>query len=252
MAEALLEARGLGHRFGDGGWGFRGIDFVLGRGELVVLAGRNGAGKTLFAKHLAGLLVPSEGVVLFEGRPLLGFTESPSHRVGYVFQDARLQIVGDRVEEDARFGPENLGLKAHDARERADKAIEECGLWALREAFVHTLSGGELRRLAVAGILAMRPAVVILDEPFANLDRDGVYSVVRIISQLNREGIALMIVTHELEKILGLADRLIVMDKGAIVLSGHPDPTLSSGVEAFGLRNPLRHLRSIKDLAWLD
>jgi biotin transport system ATP-binding protein len=252
VADALLEARSLGHRFSDEVWAFRGIDFALGRGELVVLAGRNGAGKTQFAKHLAGLLHPTEGTVLFEGRPLLEYRESPSLRVGYVFQDARLQIVGDRVEEDARFGPENLGIEADTVRERAAAAIMECGLSALRDSFVHTLSGGELRRLALAGILAMQPAAIILDEPFANLDRDGVCSVVRIIYELHREGIALLVVTHELEKILGLADRLAVMEKGAIVLSGRPEATLSAGIEAYGLRDPLRSPRSIKDLAWLD
>ena len=130
--------------------------------------------------------------------------------------------------------------------------MEVCGLEARREALVHTLSGGEQRRLAIAGVLALKPAAIILDEPFANLDFEGVRSVLRVVKELSAEGIALLAVTHELEKLLGLADRLVVMDGGRIVLEGDPEPTLAQGVERFGLRDPLRPASSVKELTWLD
>jgi biotin transport system ATP-binding protein len=252
MPEALLVARGLGKRFPDGAWAIRDIDFSIGAGEIVVLAGRNGAGKTVLAKHLAGLMEPTEGKVLFSGKGFKDFKEAPAARVGYVFQDARLQLVGDRVEEDVLFGPANLGIEEGLARKSVDRAIERCGLGDRRTAFVHTLSGGEQRRLALAGMVAMNPAVIILDEPFANLDREGVGSVLRVAAELSAEGIALLVVTHEIEKLLGMADRLVVMEGGRIALSGEPEATLAAGVERFGLRDPLRRVTSVKDLLWLD
>lgn len=252
MPEPLLQARGLGKRFPGTAWALREVDFRLAAGELAVLAGRNGAGKTVLAKILAGLLEPSEGEVLFGGAPLLSYPESPAARVGYVFQDARLQLVGETVQEDLRFGPESLGLGAAEAAARAEVAMGLCGLSERRQSPVHALSGGEQRRLALAGVLALSPAAIILDEPFANLDRDGVSSVLRVLKTLVAEGIALLVVTHELEKLLGMADRLAVMDRGRIVLAGEPGPTLAAGIERFGLRDPLRPASSVGDLLWLD
>lgn len=217
-----------------------------------MLAGRNGAGKTVLAKTLAGLVEPSEGEVLFEGRTFAEYRDPPAARVGYVFQDARLQLVGETVADDVLFGPANLGMAPGEARDRADRAIARCGLAERRDAFVHTLSGGEMRRLALAGMLAMGPAAVILDEPFANLDREGVSSVLRVVAELAADGIALLVVTHELEKVLGMANRLAVMDGGRIVLSGDPEPTLAAGVERFGLRDPLRRATKVEELSWLE
>jgi energy-coupling factor transporter ATP-binding protein EcfA2 len=252
MTKVLLEARTLGRRFPDGCWAVRAIDFAIARGEIVVLAGRNGAGKTVLAKHLAGLAEPTEGIVLFEGRRFSEYSAPPAARVGYVFQDARLQLIGDTVEDDVLFGPANLGIAPREAQERADRAIERCGLGERKRAFVHTLSGGEIRRLALAGMIAMGPSVVILDEPFANLDRDGVSSVLRVVADLAAEGIAILVVTHELEKVLGMSHRLDVMDGGRIVLSGEPGPTLAEGIERFGLRDPLRKTTKVEELSWLE
>ncbi len=251
MSEALLRASGLGKRFPDGRWAVRGVDFTIEPGQVVVLAGRNGAGKTVLAKLLAGLIAPTEGELFFEGRPFADIEGLPASRVGYVFQDARLQLVGDRVADDVLFGPENLGADELGARRSADRAIELCGLAERRDAFVHTLSGGEQRRLALAGIIAMDPAVIILDEPFANLDRDGVTAVLGIVAGLAATKTAVLVVTHELEKVLGMADRLDVMADGRMALSGEPDGTLAAGVEGFGLRNPMRAAATIRDLVWL-
>jgi len=246
-----LEARSLGYRFEDGGWAFRGVDLELRAGEILVLAGRNGAGKTLLAKHLAGLLEPTEGRALSRGVELRSIKGGPARAVGYVFQDARLQTVGETVEDDVLFGPANLGLGKAQARTRADEAIAACGLDDLRRSFVHTLSGGEQRLLAIAGVLAMRPAAAILDEPFANLDRDGVAAVLRVIKAMSESGIAVLVITHEIEKVLALASRFAVMDGGRIALSGDPASVLAAGVEAHGLRDPFRAPRSIEDLTWL-
>jgi energy-coupling factor transporter ATP-binding protein EcfA2 len=248
--EPLIRAEGLGHRFGDGAWAFRGIDYSLECGRIAVLAGRNGAGKTFFAKHLAGLLEPTEGRVLIDGRGLETIRGSAAGLVGYVFQDARLQIVGETLLEDALFGPINLGLSQDVALSRARMALLACGLADREEGFVHKLSGGELRRLAIAGVLAMGPSAVIMDEPFANLDLGGVRAVLAIARNMAMEGMAVLIVTHEIEKVLGLASHFAIMDGGKIVLSGAPAEVLAQGIESFGLRNPFRLLKGVEDMEW--
>lgn len=248
----LITARGLGYQFPDGEWAFRNVDIELASSKVHVLAGRNGAGKTLLAKNLAGLLRPSEGMVLYRGENLHALKNRiTAEIVGYVFQDARLQTVGETVEDDLAFGPANLGLGKAEARERAERAMLSCGIERLRRSFVHTLSGGELRLLAIAGLVAMRPAALILDEPFANLDRDAVVSVLRVIQNLAIEGMAVLVITHEVEKVLALASVFTVMDRGGIVRSGDPASVLAAGIEAFGLRDPFKAPRSLAELSWL-
>lgn len=256
MAEnaPVLEAKGLGYRFPDGEWAFRELSLALESGEMSLLAGRNGSGKSFFAKNLAGLLVPSEGQVLVEGRELRRLGRSAAAFVGYVFQDVRLQTVGETVLDDALFGPRNLGLPSDEARARAEAALASCGLEPLASAFVQGLSGGELRRLAIAGVLAMGPRALILDEPFANLDPEGVGDIVRLIRSLLEGGMAILVVSHEIEKILGLASSFSVMERGRLVLSGPPGAVLSAGIEDYGLRDPFGHgsaASRIEELLWL-
>jgi energy-coupling factor transporter ATP-binding protein EcfA2 len=171
--------------------------------------------------------------------------------VGYVFQDARLQTVGETVLDDALFGPTNLGLPHGEAHESAWSAIRSCGLEGKADSFVHDLSGGELRRLAIAGVLAMRPKAVILDEPFANLDPEGIKSVLGLTRSMADRGMAILVITHEIEKVLGLAKSFAIMDRGRIVLSGSPADVLAAGIEVHGLRDPFRPQSELKDLAWL-
>jgi biotin transport system ATP-binding protein len=247
---SAIDAVGLGFRFTDGAWAFRGVDFALRFGEIAVLAGRNGAGKTILAKNLAGLLQATEGSVRLGGREIASIKGSLATEVGYVFQDARLQLVGETVLDDALFGPISVGIPMREAVSRAEKALRDCGLFERRNMFVHRLSGGELRRLAIAGALALGPKAMILDEPFANLDPEGIKGLIEITMGMARDGIAILVVTHEIEKVLGLATRFSVMDGGGIVLSGPPAEVLAEGIESYGLRDPFSHQRSLEDLAW--
>ena len=247
-----IQAVGLGHRFNDGVWAFRDIDIALFPGEVTVLAGRNGAGKTFLAKTLAGLLDPTEGKVLVRGVEMRAIRGPRAKKVGYLFQDARLQTVGETVLDDVLFGPTNLGLPEAEALSRAKTALLACGLADFEHSFVHRLSGGELRRLAMAGLLAMMPDVMILDEPFANLDVEGVRSVLKIVLEMAGKGIAILVVTHEVEKVIGIAHAFVVLDGGDLVLSGEPSAVLAQGIESFGLRDPFHAGHSFKDLTWLD
>jgi energy-coupling factor transporter ATP-binding protein EcfA2 len=247
----VLEARGLGYKFADGAWAFRSVDLKLGSGAITVLAGRNGAGKTMLAKTLAGIFTPTEGKVSVDGEELGSISGGVARRLCYVFQDARMQTVGDTVLDDALFGPTCIGILPGEARERALDAISRCGLSDRAERFVHELSGGELRRLAVAGALSMRPEAIILDEPFANLDPSGVRDILGLMKDLAAQSIAILVISHEIEKVLGLAERFLVMDAGRVVLSGSPEEVLRRGIEAYGLRDPFRPRSGVSELSWL-
>ena len=225
----LFHARNLGFRFRDGIEGLKGIDCTIREGEFVVIAGRNGSGKTLFARHLAGLQPPGSGSLEFRGVALPGSLPRLRRAVGLVFQDTDSQILGQTVEEDVAFGPSNLGLLPQEIQQRTAEALAGARLEHALHRRPETLSGGEKRRLSIAGILAMRPECIILDEPFANLDMESVNDVASLCRDLASTGMTLIVVTHELEKILGHATRLLVLDGGRLVFDGPPinaDPEL--------------------------
>ncbi len=218
----LFRTEGLSHRFRDGTTALRRIDLSISSGEFIVLAGRNGSGKTLLARHLVGISSPTEGSVAFRGTDLRKGMSLLRSSVGFVFQDTDSQILGQTVGEDVAFGPSNLRLSPQDIELRTKEALAEARLSGKEERRPETLSGGEKRRLAMAGVLAMQPECLILDEPFANLDLESVQDIVRICGELKAKGITLIVVTHELEKILPLADRLIILDRGEIRFDAEP------------------------------
>lgn len=249
---SLIETTALRHEFQPGMAVLEAGPISLSSSSLTILAGRNGSGKTVFSKILAGLIEPTKGEVRAGSRLLRDIPGGPAAAVGYAFQDARVQAVGERVFDDCLFGPMNLGKGLGEAGKMAEEALRSCGLWERREAYVYSLSGGELRRLSLAGILALDPSVLVLDEPFANLDLDGVRSVLRILLALRDRGKALLVATHELEKILAFAQRVIVLDAGKVVLDGPPGSLLERDPSPWGLRNPLSRASRLEELSWLD
>ncbi len=247
----LARVEALVHRFPDGGLGLDGVDLRLEEGDFLVLAGRNGSGKSLLARHLIGLARPSSGRVLCRGRHVAADPLEARRTIGYVFQDADAQIVGQTLLEDAAFGPSNLGLPRAEIAARAREALAQVGLSALENRRPDSLSGGERRRLAIAGVLALRPACVLLDEPFANLDLPAIRSVLGVIADLHSGGRTVVVVTHELEKVLAHATRLAVMDQGRVVFDGAPDGLARSRYEELGLMDPFRSGAALKELSWL-
>ena len=239
-----------------------GVSFDIHEGQCLMIAGSNGSGKTLLMRIIAGLLPPSGGELLFRGQSLFDAakpgvirreTESRLRReLGLVFQDAEAQIVGETVEEDAAFGPENLGLSAADAGAAAAQALAAMGLGEKRLHSPRRLSGGEKRRLGIAGVLAMGCTTLIMDEPFANLDWPGVVQTLSIIRDLKNSGKTLIILTHELEKALALADRLIILHRGSICDDGPPVEVLDRLDPAWGVRDPRRNYAAVEDCSWLE
>ncbi len=201
-----------------------GVDITINKGEFVVVLGHNGSGKSTFAKHINGLLVPTEGKVI-----VAGYDTSVDENIwevrskaGMVFQNPDNQIVATIVEEDVAFGPENLGVEPKEIRKRVDEALERVNMSEYKKHGPHLLSGGQKQRVAIAGILAMMPECIVLDEPTAMLDPSGRKEVVETILDLNKNhGITIVFITHFMEEAVK-ADRIYVMDQGKVIVDGTP------------------------------
>jgi biotin transport system ATP-binding protein len=247
----IIEIENLKHRFADGTLGLDSINLKIRSGAFVVFAGPNGSGKTTLIRHLNGLLLPTTGYVKVAG---VSVQKDPMHArrlVGMMFQDADSQIVGETVYGDVAFGPENLRLDRDLIRERVALALDVVSLKDFAEQRPHLLSGGEKRRLAIAGILALKPRVIAFDEPFASLDYPGVKQVLRQILTLHQTGHTILVITHDLEKVLAHADRLIIMQKGKIVRDGEPGKIIGD-LETFGVRAPCASHLGMEVRSWLN
>ena len=221
------------------------ISFSVYNGDCIVISGPNGSGKTVLMTLLAGLEKPSVGSILRTG------LDGKNLRVGLVFQEADTQILGDTVEEDVLFGIRNSKLPKETAEQRLETVLKQMGLYEQRHAPARSLSGGQKRRLAVAGILMMEADVIIFDEPFANLDFAGVVQVTTMIAQLKQNKKTIIVLTHELEKVLALANRLIILHNGRLVYDATPENALSGTIlTQYGIRNPLCAYHELADLVW--
>jgi len=248
---AIIQVENLVHRFADGTVGLDRVSLDVVEGTFVILAGANGSGKTTLLRHLNGLLRPTSGTVRVGGVAVQKDPLRARTLVGMMFQDADSQIVGETVYADVAFGPENLKLGRAEIDRRVQEALEVTGLVHLAEKRPHLLSGGEKRRLAIAGILAMQPRVIVFDEPFSNLDYPGVRQVLEQILKLHRSGQTIVLTTHDLEKVLAHADRLVFMRGGKIECDG-PPPALVAGSEAYGVKCPMVVGRGVEALSWLN
>ncbi len=247
----LLRLEKVDHRFSDGSLGLSEISLCLNQGDFLVLAGRNGSGKSLLVRHLLGLCRPSSGRVLYRGVPISAQLEKVRSALGLVFQEAEAQIIGQTVDEDVAFGPENLRLPRRLIEERREKAMRRVHLDGLGGRLPDSLSGGERRRLAIAGSLAMEAECLILDEPFANLDLPSIRLCLETIVELHASGTTILLLTHELEKVLAHANRLAIMERGRLAYDGSPDDFYPEEFERYGLANPYRSYQRRADLSWL-
>lgn len=217
VGDAVIDVRDLRYRYPDGVEALRGVNFVLHRAETVAIFGANGSGKTTFLSHLVGLL-RGEGLVEVCGLTVNGANLSLiRQRVGLLFQDADDQIFMPTLEEDVAFGPLNMGLDPAQARQRVDRCLEQVGLAAERDRPPHRLSPGARRRAALAGVLAMEPEVILLDEPATFLDPPARKALIETLRALPQ---AKILVTHEVALAEGLADRAVFFEAGRIVAEG--------------------------------
>ena len=208
---------------------FKNLDLQIETGSFVAILGSNGCGKSTLAKHFNSILLPSGGKVYVCGmdtadeEKLLAVRKS----VGMVFQNPDNQIVANVVEEDVAFGPENLGIASPAIRKRVDEALKQVGMYEYREHAPHLLSGGQKQRIAIAGVIAMEPKCIVLDEPTAMLDPKGRREVVDTIARLNREkGITVVLITHHMDE-AAKAQRVVVLNGGRIAADGTPGEVFS-------------------------
>ena len=206
-----------------------GVSLDIEKGEFVTVIGHNGCGKSTLAKHLNAMLLPDSGKVIVDGddTSVEEKTFDIREKVGLVLQNPDNQLVASIVEEDVAFGPENLGVEPAEIRRRVDDALKAVDMYDYREHESHKLSGGQKQRVAIAGILAIQPQCIVLDEPTAMLDPSGREEVISTLLKLNREKkITVVLITHFMDEAV-LADRVVVMDSGKILLLGTPDEVFS-------------------------
>lgn len=203
----------------------RDVSFSIEQGSFVAVLGHNGSGKSTLAKLMNGMLKPTEGHVTVDGMDTADELNEMliKRRVGMVFQNPDNQLVATVVEEDIAFGLENIGLEREEMKRRVAMALEEVGMSEYREAAPYNLSGGQKQRIAIAGIIAMQPRYIVLDEPTSMLDPVGRRDVIgTIVSLCKNEGITVILITHFMEEAL-LADRVVVMNGGSVMMDGRPD-----------------------------
>ncbi len=217
----------------------RNVSFSLDEGSLCVIGGENGSGKSVLMNIIAGLEKADSGTVSSYGR------------AGLVFQEADTQILGETPHEDISFGLKNQRKSKEEIEKAVNDALLQTGLSSKADYPARFLSGGEKRRLAVACMLSMNFPVLILDEPYANLDFGGVKQVNSLVKKLKEDGKTIIILTHELEKCMALADRFIVLFRGDKVFDGSPEDGLKQNLESWNIRNPLASYSSVSDLLWI-
>ena len=219
-----------------------GVDMEVKKGDFIAILGHNGSGKSSLAKHINGILFPTEGHVYVNDMDTQDMSKIWHIRqtAGMVFQNPDNQIIGSMVEEDVAFGPENLGVPTDEIWERVDRCLRAVNMEAFRESSPNKLSGGQKQRVAIAGIMAMEPECIVLDEPTAMLDPRGRQDVIDTVHELNREkGITILLITHNMDEVIG-ADHVFVMDQGRVVMSGTPREIFEQveEIKSYGLEIP--------------
>lgn len=253
-APFAIEAEAVSLTYPDGFVALTDVVFRVRRGEFVAMLASNGSGKTTLIKVLAGLLTPQKGAVRVDGRALRDYPQADLYqRVGLVFQNPNDQLFGATVAEDVAFGPRNLGLPEDEVQRRVTEALVAVGAGDLGERAIHHLSFGQQKRVAIAGVLAMKPSILILDEPTAGLDPGGEHSMLHLLSTLNRQqGITIVLATHSVDTLPLFADRIYLLNRGRVLKEGPSEVVFRDHelIESASLRLPYvsRLLHELKKL----
>ena len=217
------------------------VSIEIKRSEYIAIAGSNGSGKSTFARCLNGLLLPTEGEILVDGMDTNDddLIWDIRKKIGMVFQNPDNQIVSSMVEDEVAFGPENIGIENPELRKRVDNALKSVGMYEYRNREAHKLSGGQKQRIAIAGAVAMRPDCIVFDEPTAMLDPKGRSQVMKVIRELNDQGITIILITHFMEEVAE-ADRVLVMKSGKLLADSVPEDVFADTnlIESAGLEIP--------------
>lgn len=247
MTNTLLCTKRISKSFNEKQY-LKDVSLKIFKGEFLVIAGCNGSGKTLLIKHLNGIYPIKKDTLFFKGQDCYKKEKEMKKRIGIVFQNPDTQIVGLTVRSDIEFGPRNLGYSKQRIDEVVSRVIDVMEISHLADRNPHTLSGGEKKRVTIAGILAMNPEIIIFDEPFIGLDYPGVVSVTKSLIKLREHGETVVVITHDLEKVLKYCNRVIIMSSGEIVNEGSPEELIED-FENWGIRRPVQ--QKVEDMTWL-
>ena len=231
MNEVHLSIKNLSYRYPDGTHALKNVSMEILKGQKVAIMGPNGAGKSTLFSHFNGLTEPKSGYLEIDGKKMEYDKKTLleiRQKVGIVFQDPNDQLFAPTVKEDVAFGPMNLGLSYEEVEKRVDEALTLVGMEKFKDKTPHHLSGGQQKRVAIAGIIAMKPEIMILDEPTAGLDPQGVDKVLDILNNLNKEGMTIVISSHDIEMVNGFAEKIFVLNEGEILASGDKNEIFSN------------------------
>lgn len=223
MSNVVLSTENLSFTYPDGTQALKNVNIAIKKGEKVAIMGPNGAGKSTLFSHFNGLTEPTSGSVKVNGETIKYDKKSllnVRQKVGIVFQNPNDQLFAPTVKEDVAFGPMNLGLSYEEVKNRVEESLKMVGMEDYKDKTPHHLSGGQKKRVAIAGIVAMRPEIMILDEPTAGLDPKGVERVLNILNNLNLEKMSIIISSHDVEMITEFADKIYILNKGEITNEG--------------------------------
>ncbi|CAF31040.1 ATP-binding cassette domain-containing protein [Methanococcus maripaludis] len=250
---AILETRDLKYSYPDGTVALNGINFKAEKGEMIAILGPNGAGKSTTFLHFNGILKPSNGSVILKGEAIKYDNKSLLNvrkTVGIVFQNPDDQLFAPTVEQDVAFGPMNLGLSKEEIEKRVKDSLKAVSMEGFERKPPHHLSGGQKKRIAIAGILAMNPEIIVLDEPTSGLDPMGASQIMKLLYELNRQGITIIISTHDVDLVPIYANKVYLLNEGKIIKGGTPREIFSDSetVRSANLRLPrVAHLIELLD-----
>jgi cobalt/nickel transport system ATP-binding protein len=221
----MIEAKEITYKYPDGTKALHGVNFNVEKGKIVALLGPNGAGKSTLFLHFNGIIEPSSGQINIANEPLK-YSKSALHKarqkVGIVFQNPDDQLFAPTVREDVAFGPMNMGLSGKEVDDRVSNCLEKVGMGGFEDKAPHHLSGGQKKRVAIAGILAMEPQIMVLDEPTSGLDPKGASQILKLLYDLNKEGMTIIISTHDVDMVPIYADKIYIISSGEIIKEGKP------------------------------
>ncbi len=227
----MLEAKNLSYSYDNDTQALKNINLKINSGEMVAILGKNGAGKSTLFLHFNGIYEPDKGEIFVDGEKLKYNKKALlkcRQKVGIVFQNPDNQIFAPTVEEDIAFGPLNLKLPMGEVQRRVEEALKRVGMEGFEKRAPHHLSGGQKKRVAIAGILAMKPEIMVLDEPTAGLDPQGALKIMNLLSKLNQEGITIVISTHDVDLVPQYVNKIFVMADGEIIGDGTPKEIFSN------------------------
>ena len=240
----MLKVENLSYSYDDGTKALNDVNLEIKKGDMVSLLGKNGAGKSTLFLHFNGIFKPTKGRILIDGEELKYDKKSLvkfRQKVGIVFQNPDDQLFAPTVEEDVAFGPLNLGLSQEETQKRVNDALKKVGMDGFQRKAPHHLSGGQKKRVAIAGILAMQPEMMVLDEPTSGLDPQGAIDILELLYELNDEGMTIIISTHDVDLVPNYAKKVFVLVEGSLIAEGTPKEIFAQPeiLEKANLRVPL-------------